>query len=212
MMKPLIKICGLKDPELAYETAISGADFVGLVFHPASKRYITLENAILVAEQIKHGGAQPVAVFVDADASFMQEVCEKTGITIVQLHGDIARNEQKKLPVAMQRIYVLHIDAQGDITNEAQLHQENLLLERDFLLFDGLIYGSGKTINLKNIKKIKNMRFFLASGLNKTNVISAINTCQPFAVDVSSGVESSPGEKDLNLIKEFIDTVRLCTP
>jgi phosphoribosylanthranilate isomerase len=209
MMKALVKICGIKEPALAYQAAALGADFIGLVFHGPSKRYVVLEQAVAIAERARQGGAEPVAVFVNADAEQMLQVCDKTGINIVQLHGDTARSEQTKLPAAIQRMFVLQVDKTGDIVNQADITKTNLKPERDFILFDSCEAGSGKTFNLENIKPINNMRFFLAGGLTPDNVSARINMTQPFAVDVSSGVEDLSGNKDINLIKQLIERVKL---
>jgi phosphoribosylanthranilate isomerase len=204
-MSTLVKICGIKEPETAYQAAEFGADFIGLMFYKKSKRYVELDLAVEIANQARHGGSRPVAVFVDADADHILEVCAKTGITFVQLHGDVSRAAQDKLPSFIHRMYVVQIDAEGGAVQTSVPELQPL---RDFLLFDGCEGGSGKAINLKNVKTINGLRFFLAGGLNANNVSKAIKAVQPYAVDVSSGVESAPGKKDLQLIKQFIEKVK----
>jgi len=203
-----IKICGLKKPELAYQTAKMGADYIGLMCYKKSKRYIDLPATIEIAAAVRRGGAEPVAVFVDHDLETIQTLCAKADINIAQLHGDISRQQQQHLPVKMQRIYVLHVDINGNIVNADEPAFASLDPQRDYILFDGLGGGTGKQINTDEIKQsINNFNFFIAGGLNSNNVGSVIEKLSPYAVDTSSGVEDETGEKSISLINEFISTV-----
>ena len=197
MNKVRVKICGVRTPELAYSAALAGAHFIGLVFHPHSKRHVTLGIAKEVALATKAGGAIPVAVFVEQAASEMQAICEATGIDAVQLHGDVSRQQQHELPAHYQRIYVQSIDAAENLFKNGNP-------ERDYLLFDNAIPGQGIAFDWSQLHYKGAYRFGLAGGLTPENVAIAIKTCQPAWVDVSSGVENPEGEKNMALIKQFI--------
>ncbi|MEM9242747.1 MAG: phosphoribosylanthranilate isomerase [Pseudomonadota bacterium] len=204
-----IKICGIKDAVLAYQTAKMGADYIGLMFYHKSKRYIELNNAIDISAATRKGGAEPVAVFVDQDLNTMQQICATANINTVQLHGDIARQQYHLLPQTIQRIYVLHVNPDGDIINADQTVLKSFNTTRDYLLFDGLKGGSGAQINTdKIIPYLKNFRCFVAGGLNADNVTAVIDKLNPYAVDTSSGVENTPGEKSAKRIEAFIKMAR----
>jgi len=196
----LIKICGLRDVELATQTAQAGAHFIGLVFHPVSKRFVTLDKAKAIALATKQAGAIPVAVFVDHSALQMQEICEATDITTVQLHGNMARSQHLGLPKKYTRIYVQTSDMQQDVYEGDPA--------RDFLLFDHRQAGSGQTFDWENFSYAGKFRWFLAGGLTPDNVSMAAQQLQPMGVDVSSGVENETGEKQLHKIKTFIQRAR----
>lgn len=201
MYKTLIKICGLRDRELAQQAAQAGAHFIGLVFHPDSKRFVSIKEAKQIATATRQSGAEPVAVFVNSNANEMHTICEETGIRIVQLHGMVARQQHRLLPDHYQRIYVLPVAADGSYDDRFN----SCKAERDFLLFDHQYAGSGKTFNWKLFNYSGNFRWILAGGLTPDNVSVALTHLQPSGVDVSSGVENNSNEKDILLIKNFIN-------
>ncbi|MGA2655648.1 MAG: phosphoribosylanthranilate isomerase [Gammaproteobacteria bacterium] len=194
-MKTAVKICGIKTPEMARFCADNGAAFVGIVLHPASPRYVDLNTAVSIATAAQQAGIIPVPVFVDADENEILNFCTIAGVNHVQLHGDKARQALPKLPAHIHKIYAVANRADCEISSD------------DYLLFDSHNPGAGEVIDWANINPPENIRFFLAGGLNAQNVKQAINITQPFAVDVSSGVESSLGEKSKDMIVEFINEV-----
>lgn len=206
--KTLVKICGIKDIDIARHCIEQGADMIGLVFCDASKRNITLSIAIEIAAQTQQKNCQPVAVFVDTDARYMQEICHTTKIAIVQLHGAIAKDQHRLLPEAIRRIYAVSVGAEGGIS---QTDIDNIAMldpQRDFLLFDSVTPGSGVTFAWDKFSPQFALPWILAGGLNVENATSAINLLQPNGVDVSSGVENHKGEKDKEMITKFIATVK----
>lgn len=206
MRKQLIKICGLQDSALATKAAHAGADFIGLVFHPASPRHVSLTQATLIAAAAKKSGASPVAVFVDQTHDAMQAICTASGIHIVQLHGDTARAQHHLLPQDYRRIYVLNVSDQGELRTDADLH--SLKPERDWILIDHAEPGTGQSINASQLRYSLPFPWFLAGGLTAKNVAGMIDQLQPQGVDVSSGVEIATGLKTLGLIQQFITAVR----
>lgn len=196
-----IKICGLCDPQLAFDAAQLGADFIGMVFYEKSKRHVDIEQAKQTVKYAKQGGAQPVGVFVDTNADEIESICNKTDIQIAQLHGVVAKKAYKNLPKKITRIYVIKVNYNGIINDE---DISFLNKQEDFLLYDGINYGSGKSFCLDNFKPRSDFRFFLSGGLNAANIKNAISIVNPYGVDVSTGVENEFGQKNIKLIKQFI--------
>lgn len=205
MSKAFIKICGLTDPGMALEAAHAGADFIGLVFHPASKRHVTRTQATLISSALAATQAKPVAVFKEHSATEMRTICEECHIQIVQLHGVRSRTEHSLLPQEIQRIYVQSLSSSETVPMNSEVLQCDP--QRDYLLFDHARPGNGLCFDWKSFSYHGPFPWFLAGGLNIKNVAQAMQQLQSTGVDVSSGVESSPGTKDLNLIKKFIKEV-----
>ena len=223
----LIKICGIRTSEMAYAAGLAGADFIGVVFHPQSRRYVSQELAREIATAAIEAGAIPVAVFVNQTAFEMQMICDATQIDMVQLHGSISRQQHHELPSSYQRIYVQSVDnlchprEGGDPSmtrypgrsekgsppsrGRQSIHfNTGLDPARDYLLFDNPDPGKGIPFDWDNFQYTGSYRFGVAGGLSPTNVALAIQTCKPALIDVSSGVENLSGEKDITLIKQFI--------
>ncbi len=206
--QPLIKICGMRDPELAQQAVAMGAHYIGLIFYAKSVRAIDIASAKKVADSTKKAGGIPVAVFVDADARDMQSICEQVGVTTVQLHGDQARLEHVQLPENYHRIYVLHVNDQGEIASDSGAGVESLIDGRDLLMYDHIVYGRGKHFDWQRLSHLHPFPYLLAGGLTADNVADAITTLKPYGVDVSSGVEIKPGVKSKALIQKFILNVQ----
>ena len=206
-MSTVIKICGLHDPEIAKAPVELGAQYIGIMMYPDSKRYVSIDVATKISAAVKAVGGIPVAVFVDATAEQMQNQCEKIDVQTVQCHGGLSRSEHVLLPEPYQRIYVLHVNSDGVCQGDPDGGLVNLKKHRDFLLYDSMKGGSGESFSLKQFKHAYDFPFLLAGGLRADSVAEAIRLVRPFGVDVSSGVEISPGIKDLNLIKRFIEQV-----
>ncbi len=206
-MNAVIKICGIRDTELAKKTVNLGAQYVGIMMYPGSKRYVDLDQALKIAHAVKSVGGIPVAVFVDATADQMQAKCEAMGIDTVQLHGSSPRTEHHQLPDNYHRIYVLQVSREGIFQGDSDRGAMSLKEDRDLLLYDGIDGGSGKPFSLEHFKNPYDLPFLLAGGLRPETVENAIKQVHPFGVDVSSGVEVLAGVKDLDLIKTFIQKV-----
>lgn len=201
MVKHLIKICGIKDRDTATAAVKAGADYIGLIFHPESPRHVELKVAIKIAQAIHFAGAIPVAVFVNQTDIEMRSICEATQIKCVQLHGSLAQKNHHFLPDDYQRFYV-----QTELKNDDD-HLHYLDKDRDFILIDQARSGQDPTTKWKKSSYSPSFRWFLAGGLTPINVQHALSILQPNGVDVSSGVESSVGNKDMALIQQFIATV-----
>jgi phosphoribosylanthranilate isomerase len=210
MHKTTIKICGFRDADLARQAVLAGVNYIGIVFHPASKRYVEVSEAKKIAAAVNKAGGIPVAVFKNQSALEIKQICIQTNIQMVQLHGEIPRDEHYLLPRDFQRIYVCHVTKAGDVLppGEGFKHCDT---QRDFLMFDHVEAGSGVPFNWMQFNKHQNQfdpfKWFLAGGLTAKNVKSAIQLLSPTGVDISSGVESLPGNKDIELIRQFVRAV-----
>ena len=189
-----VKICGLSTKG-AVETAVSaGADYIGFVFAP-SKRQVTLGQAAELATLIPVN-VKKVGVFVSPSRSELLEVIEKVGLDLVQVHGRVADDLFDDLPCAS--IQAVQVDGDGHVPSS----------QADYLLFDAPVAGSGQTFDWGQLDTTElSQSFFIAGGLNEDNVEEAIQHFTPFAVDVSSGVESN-GQKDHEKIRRFIERVK----
>ena len=189
-----VKICGLSTKE-AVEVAVSaGADYIGFVFAP-SKRQVTLEQTAELATLIPVN-VKKVGVFVSPSREELLEAIEKIGLNLVQIHGQVADDLFENLPCAS--IQAMQVDGNGHVPNS----------QADYLLFDAPVAGSGQTFDWGQLDTTKlTQPFFIAGGLNEDNVEEAIQHFTPFAVDVSSGVETD-GQKDHEKIRRFIERVK----
>ena len=189
-----VKICGLSTKE-AVKTAVSaGADYIGFVFAP-SKRQVTLEQAAELAKFIP-SHIQKVGVFVSPSRAELLEAVDKVGLDLVQVHGQVADDLFEDLPCAS--IQAVQVDGDGHVPNS----------QADYLLFDAPVAGSGQTFDWGRLDTTELAQpFFIAGGLNEDNVARAIQHFSPFAVDVSSGVETD-GQKDHEKIRRFIERVK----
>ncbi|AMC34332.1 phosphoribosylanthranilate isomerase [Janthinobacterium sp. B9-8] len=202
-MKTRIKICGLRDPEMARLTAKAGADAIGLVFYPPSPRHVE----IAMAEQIV--AALPafvssVGLFVNADAAFVRSVLAKVPLDLLQFHGD----ETPEYCRQFGRPYLKALRVRPDLNlvEYAQRFVDALckgILVDAFV--EGVPGGTGEAFDWDLLPKDLPLPLVLSGGLHSDNVYEAICKVRPWAVDVSSGVESSKGIKDVAKIATFIN-------
>ena len=189
-----VKICGLSTKE-AVKTAVSaGADYIGFVFAP-SKRQVTLEQAAELAKFIP-SHIQKVGVFVSPGRAELLEAVDKVGLDFVQVHGKVVDKLFENLPCGS--IQAVQVDEGGHVPNS----------QADYLLFDAPVAGSGQTFDWGQLDTTELAQpFFIAGGLNEDNVARAIQHFSPYAVDVSSGVETD-GQKNHEKIRRFIERAK----
>ena len=189
-----VKICGLSTREAVEVAVNSGADYIGFVF-AKSKRQVGIKQASHLAQFIPKA-VQKVGVFVSPTLMELQEAIVKVPLDLVQIHGEFSDEDFEKLDVPSIRA----------IPVEKTL--EEIETKADFLLFDAPLAGSGKTFDWELLKnQVIEKPYFLAGGLTVDNVKQAITFFRPYAVDVSSGVETD-GKKDLLKIMRFIESVK----
>jgi phosphoribosylanthranilate isomerase len=201
-----VKICGVRTPAIIDIAAKEGADFIGLVLFPKSPRFVELEEARALAA-IARGKIGSVAVVVDPDDKLVDGVAERVRPDLLQLHGEetpervAAIKERTGLPL-MKAIAVSEV---GDVRAAADYAGI-----ADYILFDAkaapeaaLPGGNGMQFNWYSLVGLK-PPFALSGGLTPDNVGEAISVTNASLVDVSSGVERAPGEKDADLVRSFI--------
>lgn len=208
MLAPKIKICGIRDTQMAQAACEAGADYIGLVFHEASSRYVDMDTAQKIAEICHQHQVTPVAVFVEQSAQEMQNICEKAHIFTLQLHGKKSKQQHHYLSEKFTRFYALSINAQGNLIPDSEGGLLHCQPERDYILLDNEIPGSGHTFALKQLSLPQGFKIILAGGLNAHNVAPRIQQIHPAIVDVSSGVEIQAGQKSPALIQSFIQASR----
>jgi phosphoribosylanthranilate isomerase len=211
-MSTKVKICGLKT-EAALDAALAGgADYVGLIFFPPSPRSIDPAAAAALATKAR-GRAKIVALLVDAEDGLIDAVVKAVGPDMLQLHGD----ESPDRAVDIRRRWDLPVIKAVKVAtaNDAR-HALNYRAMVDHILFDAQPPegatrpgGHGTPFDWGVLTGVKeHVPFILSGGLNADNVAEAIRATRAPIVDVSSGVESSPGEKDPALIQRFLQAAK----
>ncbi len=203
-----IKICGLKTPEHVDAAVAAGADALGFVMYPPSVRAIQLDVLSALTRRVP-AFVSVVALFVDSTQAEVRAVIDAARIDLLQFHG----KEPREFCESFARPYMKAI-AVDDGFNLLESRQQ--YSSASALLLDTPSKGhggSGKTfnwqlINTANVASASAPPLVLSGGLTPANVGDAIRAVKPFAVDVSSGVESSRGEKSTDLIHQFCHAVR----
>ena len=204
-----IKICGITRPEDALTAASLGADAVGLVFYEPSPRNVDIDQACAVVNVLPPFVTR-VGLFVDAKPEQVNRVLEKVGLDLLQFHGDESPQDCEEY----NRPYIKAIRMRDDVDlqSEAQLFSSasGLLLDA---YQPGMPGGTGETFDWSRVSKDVLQKLdkpvILAGGLNQSNVGGAILLVQPYAVDVSGGVESEKGMKDHAKMSAFVKAVHL---
>lgn len=205
-MNTQVKICGITDPKIAKTIAMKGVNYIGIIFHEESKRKVDIALGKAIADSAKGGGAIPVAVFGEHSGIMMQEICNATGISVVQLHGKLSQAEHHTLTKDIQKIFVFKVDQKGNINDNIDERIQMMDPEQDSVLFDNLEKNSIPILLTPKIIRIaRKYKTFIAGGINKSNIRSLIDQCQPYAIDLCSGVENSRGEKKLEMINEILN-------
>jgi phosphoribosylanthranilate isomerase len=213
-----VKICGITNLDDALWAVDAGADAIGLNFYPRSKRFVTPEVASQIVTDVGDQAAA-VGVFVNETAESICQICNSTAIGIIQLHGDQWPDSTKlMLGFGFDRVTIIRAIGFGPRGMSAVY--KGMLdpggLAADAVLVDasvsGLYGGTGQTIEWNRVANyedsIGNVPLILAGGLTPDNVADAIRIVRPHAVDVASGVESSPGKKDASKMREFVAAAR----
>lgn len=205
MSRTRIKICGITEEEGLFAAADAGADAVGFVFHPKSRRFIEPDDAFELIGMLPPF-VSSVGLFVDASVDRFSDIEEVCPTDLSQLHGN--ESEQVVRDCGPKVVKAVRFDA---ATIERELKRWDAIDEVDAILVDGSAGGAGETFDWNALAKVKgatNKPLIIAGGLTHENVGEAIRVARPYGVDVSSGVESEPGEKDRALIEKFCEAVR----
>lgn len=202
-----IKICGLTRPADIDAVNCYKPDYAGFVFAPSKRQVDALQAKSLI--QNLDNSIKPVGVFVNADTAFILQTAQTAQLAVVQLHGDETVEEinalQKNLPSNIHIWKALRIKDAESCKNANNFKTDKLLLDA----FSETAYGgTGKVANWETIcNYFTDKNFFLAGGLTLQNIEQALDTVNPYGVDLSSGVETN-GKKDAKKIKSMIYKIR----
>ena len=199
-MRTRVKICGITRPEDALAAANAGADAIGLVFYEPSPRAVDIRRAAQIVETLPPF-VSSVGLFVNADESLVRAVLKDVPLDLLQFHGDESPEDCEKYP--RPYIKALRVSAAEDIQRMAPAYQSAAGILLDSYV-KGVPGGTGRTFNWDWIPKETDFPLVLAGGLTPDNVAPAIRQAQPWAVDVSGGVEAAKGIKDSLKIVDFM--------
>jgi phosphoribosylanthranilate isomerase len=200
--KLFVKICGITRVHDAELAAGLGASALGVVFWPNSPRYVSAEAAKAIVANVPPNVLK-VGVFADQPAGEVARIMDEVGLDVAQLHGhespEYCRGLQRSIfkAIGMTDNGSVNIDDfDADVVLLVDAHDPTRL------------GGTGKTVNWDSAREIAaTRRTILAGGLNAANIKLAVRSVRPYGVDVSSGVESSPGVKDPNRLRTFFEAL-----
>ena len=198
-----VKVCGITRVEDAKTAVDAGADAIGLVFYEPSPRYVRIQQAREIAASVP-AFVSVVALFVNADAEYVQDVLNSVRIDLIQFHGD----EENDFCSQFQRPFIKaqRVRETSDVVASCVRFPDALAILLDSYK-PGVPGGTGESFDWSLIPKSQTKPLILAGGLTPENVAPAIKQVQPFAVDVSGGVEQSKGIKDPAKIDAFLSEV-----
>lgn len=208
-----VKICGLSTPETVDAAIAAGADLVGFVFFPKSPRNVTLEQAKALAARAR-GRAKIVTLVVDADDALLSAIVAEVRPDLIQAHGSETPDRIAEIARLTGRpvIKAIRVKDDADIAAAADYSTVASLILYDAkapeTLGNALPGGNGHAFDWGLLEGEWRPAFMLAGGLTPENVSEAIRVTGAPVVDVSSGVESAPGVKDIGLIRKFIEAAK----
>lgn len=199
-----IKICGITQVDNAIMVANAGADAIGLVFYQPSPRAVTIQKAKAICDALPPFVTK-IGLFVNAKPLEVTQVLEQVALDALQFHGDEPADYCQQFNYPW--IKALRIRPSDHIAKLVSHYQpaQGILLDS---YMEGIQGGTGHTFDWRLIPQNLDKPIILAGGLTPLNVVEAINTCHPYAVDVSGGVEQSKGIKCSDKVKEFIKSVQ----
>jgi phosphoribosylanthranilate isomerase len=201
-----VKICGVTDPANALLAVESGADYLGLNFYRPSPRFVDVERALEIAAAVA-GRVQLVGVFVNHSPAEVGEIAGRVGLDLVQFSGDEGPDMVR--PFASKALKTFRAGAlAGPEELAAYGGVWGVLLDAPHASLYG---GTGVAWDYASVSEVPGLagrRIFLAGGIGPDNVRRVIESGRPFAVDVCSRVESSPGIKDPELLRRLFEEAR----
>ena len=201
-----IKICGITNLDDALAAADLGVDFLGFVFSEKSPRQIKIKNAIAIIKSLP-SSVSTVGLFVDQEELAVKMIFDKCRLDYFQFHGGESPDYCKRIKEKGKVIKAFRIKGEQSIEDLANYDVEMYLLDgynEDKFGGTGAVFDWDLAVKAKKYDR----PIIIAGGLNPENVARALQKVRPYGVDVSSGVEKSPGKKDTQLMKKFIQQVR----
>jgi phosphoribosylanthranilate isomerase len=193
-----VKICGIRRLADAEAAVAAGADFLGLNFHPASPRYVDPEAARDLATALP--GVALVGVFVDAPRARVEAIAARVGLAALQFHGD--EEPEYCRGWAWRTVKAVRVPPGASAAALAARYATDYLMVDAYVA--GIAGGTGVALDPRATVGIARERLFVAGGLCADTVAEVVRRVRPYAVDVASGVESRPGEKDHAKLQDFI--------
>ncbi|WP_454783083.1 phosphoribosylanthranilate isomerase [Legionella sp. WA2022007384] len=195
-----VKMCGMTRSEDVAHAINLGVDAIGLIFYPKSARYVSIDQAKVLLKDLP-AFVNSVAVLVNPERDLVHQIVEELPIQLLQFHGDESAEfcEQFNMPF----IKAIHCNSATYIHQAAQdfATARALLLDTPSEVARG---GTGCAFDWKIIPQKLEKPYILAGGLDEFNVLEAIKSCHPYAVDLCSGIEVSPGIKDHGKMSRFM--------
>jgi len=203
-MSTKVKICGITSVADGLAAAAAGADMIGLMFYDGSPRRVTLARAAEIVRALPPFVLR-VGVFVNPDEAQVTEAIAACGLNLLQFHGD--EDSDFCTQFGVMSVKALRVQSAESLQTLANFHTDAFLLDAHSKAGLG---GTGEKFNWELAVEAQKFGkpIFLAGGLTPENVAAAVRQVRPFAVDVSSGVESAPGKKDAARVRAFIQAVR----
>jgi phosphoribosylanthranilate isomerase len=205
-----VKICGITQPEQGKAIAQLGATTLGFICVSASPRYVTCQQIRAVVEQLPDN-IERIGVFANATVEEICQIFADSGLTGVQLHGDESPEYCLKLRQVLPNVEIIKALR---VKNSQALQQVDIYTNCvDTLLLDAYhpqqLGGTGKTLDWNTLETFNpQIPWLLAGGLTPDNVLNALSQVIPYGIDLSSGVESAPGDKDLQKVSRLFEQLR----
>lgn len=195
-----VKICGITSTADAEAAVAAGADAIGLVFYAKSPRAVTVDQAAEIARKVGPF-VTVVGLFVDAESEFVANVLNHVPLHVLQFHG----NESESYCQQFKRPYLKALRMKDDLDVSTAMAKFSSAVG---ILLDayrpGVPGGTGETFDWQRVPTQSSLPVVLAGGLNPENVATAVESTQVYGVDVSGGVEASPGKKDTEKMMAFV--------
>lgn len=205
-----VKICGITKPQQGKTIASLGATALGFICVRASPRYVTPEQIKAVIDQLPEQ-IDKIGVFANSSKEEIAQTVAESGLTGVQLHGDESIEFCQQLRESLPKVEIIKAlrIKNADDFDKAKTYTKYV----DTLLLDAYhpqqLGGTGKTLNWDTLQQFNpDSPWFLAGGLTPQNVSEALNKVKPNGIDLSSGVETAPGDKDLDKVRELFEKLK----
>lgn len=202
-LRTRVKICGITNQEDALAAVAAGADAIGLVFYAPSPRAVSIEAAADIVKQLP-ALVTVVALFVDADADYIQSVLDNVKVDLIQFHGE--ESPEFCTQFNCRFIKAVRVKQATNLIQYATDYASASALLLDAYA-EGVPGGTGQVFDWALIPDNLSLPVILAGGLNPDNVQHAIASVSPYAVDVSGGVEASKGIKDHSKVAAFMQQI-----
>jgi phosphoribosylanthranilate isomerase len=198
-----VKICGITNLEDAQAAVEEGADAIGFIFYPKSPRYISFRKAREIVSALPPF-VSAVGVFVNEEKETIRQAARETALSLVQLHGEESPEFCKNL--GLRVIKAIRLSRMEDLNRVKTYSVQGILFDS---YHEDQYGGSGKSFNLDWLRNFPaETPVIISGGLTPDNVGEVIDRISPYAVDVSSGVENSPGKKSREKLKHFIQNAK----